>query len=75
MDEIYFLGRMHASLAMARNAASSAARLVHLDLAGRYSVAAAQAGTQDPPAAPKTGARPVSSLHGNDNHLLALVCG
>ena len=48
MDEAYFLERMRASLAMARNAANSAARLVHFDLAGRYGMAAAQAATQDP---------------------------
>lgn len=41
MDKDYYLTRMSASLDMARNAANSKVRLVHLDLAGRYSVAAA----------------------------------
>lgn len=40
MDEAYLIGRMRASLAMARKATESAARLIHLELAGRYSLAA-----------------------------------
>ena len=40
MDQSYFLGRMNESLAMAGAAKSGAAKLVHFDLAGRYSVAA-----------------------------------
>lgn len=43
MDQDYFLGRMRESLAMAWGAKSSRAKLVHFDLAGRYSVAAARA--------------------------------
>jgi hypothetical protein len=43
MDEAYLMGRMRASLEMARNAADAVARLIHFDLAGRYSVAAAMA--------------------------------
>jgi len=43
MDEPYYMARMRASLAMAHNAAESAARLIHFDLAGRYSLAAATA--------------------------------
>jgi hypothetical protein len=39
-DEDYFLSRMEASLASARAAAGSIARLAHFELAGRYSVAA-----------------------------------
>lgn len=41
MDQTYWLGRKRAAAAMARGAGSSRARLVHLDLAGRYSVKAA----------------------------------
>ena len=41
MDKSYWLDRKRASLAMARGAASSVARLIHYDLAGRYSVKAA----------------------------------
>ena len=44
MDQNYWIGRRRASAANARGAASSEARLVHLDLAGRYSVLAAAAG-------------------------------
>jgi hypothetical protein len=43
MDQQYFLGRMEDSLAMAWAAKSARAKLVHFDLAGRYSVAAARA--------------------------------
>lgn len=41
MDQTYWLGRKRAAAAMARGAGSSRARLVHLDLAGRYSIKAA----------------------------------
>ena len=44
MEQIYWLGRKRASAANARLAASSQARLAHLDLAGRYSVKAALCG-------------------------------
>ena len=43
MEQTYWLGRRRASAANARSAASAEARLVHLDLAGRYSVMAAAA--------------------------------
>lgn len=45
MEKAYWLSRKRASLKMAQNAASSAARLVHYDLAGRYSVKAVAAET------------------------------
>ncbi|WP_375404818.1 hypothetical protein [uncultured Sphingomonas sp.] len=45
MDRQYLLSRMNASLIMANKTEDSIARLVHLDLAGRYSVAAAAAET------------------------------
>lgn len=41
MDKTYWIGRKRASQAMANAAASAEARLIHLDLAGRYSVKAA----------------------------------
>lgn len=41
MDKTYWIGRKRAALAMARAATSAEARLVHYDLAGRYSVNAA----------------------------------
>jgi hypothetical protein len=41
MDERYWIGRKRAAMAMARAATSAEARLIHYDLAGRYSVNAA----------------------------------
>lgn len=41
MDKDYAAARMRASLDMANKAADTKVRLVHLDLAGRYSVIAA----------------------------------
>ena len=46
MEQTYWLGRKRSSAANARRAKSAEARLVHLDLAGRYSIKAAQAGGQ-----------------------------
>ena len=46
MEKTYWLSRKRASLKLAQNAASSEARLVHYDLAGRYSVKATSAETQ-----------------------------
>jgi hypothetical protein len=48
-DEDYFLSRMEASLASARAAPGSIARLAHFELAGRYSVAAVAAGRSPGP--------------------------
>lgn len=44
MDQAHWLTRKRASLANARAAITAEARLIHYDLAGRYSVKAAQAG-------------------------------
>jgi hypothetical protein len=41
MEKTYWLGRKRAALVMARGATSSEARLIHYDLAGRYSIKAA----------------------------------
>ena len=41
MEQTYWLSRKRASAANARRAGSAEARLVHLDLAGRYSIKAA----------------------------------
>ncbi|HEY0627086.1 MAG TPA: hypothetical protein VGD10_10175 [Allosphingosinicella sp.] len=43
MDKTFWLKRQQESADMARNATSAAARLVHLELAGRYSIEAAAA--------------------------------
>jgi len=42
MDKTYWLGRQAAASAMARGASSAKVRLIHYDLAGRYSIKAAQ---------------------------------
>jgi hypothetical protein len=46
MEKAHWLRRKRASLKLAKGAASSQARLVHYDLAGRYSVKAVSADTQ-----------------------------
>jgi len=46
MEKAYWLSRKRASLKSAQNAASSEARLIHYDLAGRYSLKAMSAETQ-----------------------------
>jgi hypothetical protein len=45
MEKAYWLSRKRASLKLAQNASSSRARLVHYDLAGRYSLKAMSAET------------------------------
>ena len=45
MEKAYWLSRKRASLRLAQSAASSVARLVHYDLAGRYSLKAMSAET------------------------------
>lgn len=42
MENGYWIGRKHSAMAMARDAATSDARLIHYELAGRYSINAAQ---------------------------------
>ncbi len=46
MEKAYWLSRKRASLKLASRATSAEARLVHYDLAGRYSVKALSAGTE-----------------------------
>jgi len=46
MEKAYWLGRRRASLKSARIAVSAEARLIHYDLAGRYSLKAHSADTQ-----------------------------
>jgi len=41
MEKRYWIGRKRAAMSMARAATSAEARLIHYDLAGRYSVNAA----------------------------------
>lgn len=42
MESKYWLGRKRAAVGMARKASSAQARMIHYELAGRYSVRAAQ---------------------------------
>jgi hypothetical protein len=44
METAYWLGRKRASLANARAARGAEARLIHYELAGRYSIKAANEG-------------------------------
>ena len=46
MEKVYWLSRKRVSLKLARDASSSRARLLHYDLAGRYSLKALSAETQ-----------------------------
>ena len=45
MERAYWLSRMCASKVMARGATNAEARLIHYELAGRYSIKAAQSQT------------------------------
>jgi hypothetical protein len=45
MEKAYWLNRKRASLKLAQNAAGAEARLIHYDLAGRYSLKAVSAET------------------------------
>jgi hypothetical protein len=45
MEKSYWIGRKRASLRAAQNAAGPEARLIHYELAGRYSVKASSADT------------------------------
>ena len=51
LEQKYWLKRTKSSLAKAQNATSAEARLIHFDLAGRYSIKAADAGSPSPAAA------------------------
>jgi hypothetical protein len=46
MEKLYWLTRKRASLKLAQEAVSSEARLIHYDLAGRYSLKAGSEETQ-----------------------------
>jgi hypothetical protein len=46
MEKIYWLGRKRASLKSAQKATSAEARLIHYELAGRYSLKALSVETQ-----------------------------
>jgi len=52
MEKTYWIGRKRAAMGMARGARSAEARLIHYDLAGRYSILAARCAAA-PPRAPE----------------------
>jgi len=41
MEKTYWIGRKHAAMRMARRARTAESRLIHYELAGRYSIKAA----------------------------------
>jgi hypothetical protein len=45
MEKKYWIGRKRSAMGMARGAASAEVRLIHYELAGRYSIKAAQCPT------------------------------
>jgi len=49
MEKTYWIGRKRAAMGMAQGARSAEARLIHYDLAGRYSILAAQCAAAAPP--------------------------
>ena len=49
MEKTYWLRRQHAAVAMARAATTAESRLIHYDLAGRYSLRAVRAVRPGPP--------------------------
>ena len=54
MEKTYWLGRKRAAMAMARDATCSRTRLIHYELAGRYSLKAAYAPFMLPTKGPAT---------------------
>jgi hypothetical protein len=75
MEQGYWLGRKRASVANAKRATSADSRLVHLDLAGRYSIKAAFAGpTPAPPQAREALVLPQPD-RGNAEHYRQLETG
>jgi hypothetical protein len=60
MEQTYWLGRKRISAGNARRAKTAEARLVHLDLAGRYSIKAAV--VAPPPAAPEDRVQPEAGI-------------
>jgi hypothetical protein len=66
MEKTYWLSRKRASLKAAKTAVSAEARLIHYDLAGRYSLNAMSAQTQAlaMPGAPTSANNSRDSSHG-----------
>ena len=66
MEKKYWIGRKRSAMAMARGAASAEARLIHYELAGRYSIKAAQCLPAMLPGNQATGSGPRALLHLRD---------
>jgi hypothetical protein len=65
METEYWAGRMDEAVNMARDAATAQARLAHYELAGRYSVRAADAWPAEPASdAPDDGSGNASATEG-----------
>jgi len=74
MENTYWLGRKRAAMAMARDAACSRTRLIHYELAGRYSLKAAYAPFMLPAKGPATqGARETLRLPSFPSRAAAVV--
>jgi hypothetical protein len=63
MDSKYWIGRKRSAMTMARGAASAEVRLIHYDLAGRYSVMAAQFPPVAAPVPSAAASRERAALH------------
>jgi hypothetical protein len=75
MEQKYWLGRKRASLANARRATSAESRLIHLDLAGRYSIKAASAGPAPAPPEARAALVPPQPDRGDAEHYEQLETG
>ena len=75
MDSRYWIGRKRSAMGMAREAVTSEARLIHYDLAGRYSVRAAHCSPGWVPDGRRStgGERPVLHLAGPRSRSSALI--
>ena len=75
MEHRYWLGRKRASVANARRATSAQSRLIHLDLAGRYSIKAALAGPAPAPHEARVALALSGPPHGEAEHYERLETG
>jgi hypothetical protein len=75
MESKYWLGRKRASVANAARAKSSVSRLIHLDLAGRYSIKAAAAGNIPAISEPCLALMLPQPAHGDAEHYGKLETG
>lgn len=64
MEQKYWIGRKQAAMGMARRADSAEARLIHLHMAGCYSVKAAEASAGVPLPAPSPALEPAPAAPG-----------